>query len=49
MVSVKEGLSVDNKTEIAEGLNAGDEIVVKGMSLLNDGAKVNISSNSTAN
>ena len=49
LVPVTIGITVDNKTEIAEGLNAGDEIVVKGMSLLNDGAKVNISSNSTAN
>ena len=36
------GLSVDNKTEITKGLTDGDEIVVKGMALLNDGSKVNI-------
>ena len=30
MVSVKEGLSVDNKTEIQEGLKEGDVIIVKG-------------------
>ncbi len=48
-VPVTAGLSVDNKTEIAEGLKAGDEIVIKGMSLLNEGSKVNITSNSTAN
>lgn len=48
-VPVTVGLTVDNKTEIAQGLKAGDEIVTKGMSLLNDGAKVNITSNSTAN
>lgn len=42
------GLSVDNKTEITKGLDAGDEIVIKGMSLLNDGAKVNIMSVSKA-
>ena len=34
MVSVKEGLSVDNKTEIQEGLKEGDVIIVKGQSLL---------------
>lgn len=44
LVPVTVGLTVDNKTEITEGLKAGDEIVVKGMSLLNDGVKVNITS-----
>lgn len=42
------GLSVDNKTEITKGIEAGDEIVVKGMSLLNDGSKVNVMSVSKA-
>ena len=42
------GISVDNRTEIAKGLEAGDEIVVKGQSLLNDGAAVNIISTSEA-
>lgn len=42
MVSVKEGLSVDNKTEIHEGLKEGDVIIVKGQSLLSDGSKVKI-------
>lgn len=36
------GIEVDSKTEVTEGLNAGDEIVVKGQSLLNDGSNVNI-------
>ncbi len=36
------GIEVDSKTEITEGLKAGDEIVVKGQSLLNDGSNVNI-------
>lgn len=36
------GLSVDNKTEITQGLSAGEEIVIKGQTLLNDGSKVNI-------
>lgn len=42
MVSIKEGLSVDNKTEIQEGLKEGDVIIVKGQSLLSDGSKVKI-------
>lgn len=42
LVPVSIGLSVDNMTEITKGIEAGDEIVVKGMSLLNDGSKVNI-------
>ena len=42
MLAVTEGISVDNRTEITSGLSAGDEIVVKGQTLLNDGAKVNI-------
>ena len=39
---VEEGISVDNMTEITDGLVAGDEIVIKGQSLLNDGSKVNV-------
>ena len=39
---VHKGISVDNKVEITEGLKAGDEIVVKGYSLLSNGAKVKI-------
>ncbi|MBP5283099.1 MAG: efflux RND transporter periplasmic adaptor subunit [Treponema sp.] len=39
---VTEGISVDAKTEITEGLNVGDEIVIKGQTLLNDGTKINI-------
>lgn len=42
LVPVTIGISVDNKTEISEGITAGDEIVVKGMSLLSDGSKINI-------
>ncbi len=42
LTAVKLGLTVDNQTEITEGLTVGDEIVVKGMALLNDGAKINI-------
>ncbi len=36
------GISVDNKTEVTKGLESGDEIVIKGQGLLNDGAKINI-------
>ena len=39
---VERGITVDNRTEITKGLIAGDEIVVKGQNLLNDGASVNI-------
>ena len=39
---VEEGISVDNMTEILDGLVAGDEIVIKGRSLLNDGSKINV-------
>ena len=42
MQPVTLGISVDNKTEVTNGLSAGDEIVIKGLSLLTDGAKVNI-------
>lgn len=48
LVPVTVGLTVDNRTEISEGVNAGDEIVIKGMSLLNDGVKVNVTSNRVA-
>ena len=39
---VHKGISVDNKVEITEGLSAGNEIVVKGFSLLSNDAKVKI-------
>lgn len=42
LTSIVPGLSVDNKTEIAQGISAGDEIVIKGQNLLDDGANVNI-------
>ena len=47
LVSIKKGITVDDKTEITEGLKAGDVIIVKGQTLLNDGAAVNVIS--TAN
>lgn len=40
--AVTVGLSVDNKSEIISGLSEGEVIVMKGQSLLNDGAKVNV-------
>ncbi|MCR5217972.1 efflux RND transporter periplasmic adaptor subunit [Treponema sp.] len=42
MVSIKKGITVDNNTEITEGLSADDIIIVKGQTLLNDGVSVNI-------
>ena len=39
---IERGILVDNKVEITKGVIAGDEIVVKGQNLLNDGASVNI-------
>lgn len=39
---VERGIMVDNKTEITKGLVAGDEVVVKGQNLLNDGASVSV-------
>ncbi|MGN0728269.1 efflux RND transporter periplasmic adaptor subunit [Treponema sp.] len=42
MISIKEGLTVDNRTEIQEGLKAGDTIIIKGQSLLSDNSKVKI-------
>jgi membrane fusion protein, multidrug efflux system len=41
---VTPGIHVDDKLEISGGLKPGDEIVVRGQSLLNDGSKVNIMS-----
>ena len=45
-VAVECGISIDNKTEITKGLSSGDEIVIKGQALLNDGVKVNVISSS---
>ncbi len=42
------GISVDGKTEIVDGIKAGEEIVVKGQTLLNDGAEVNVISVATS-
>ncbi len=40
--AVKLGLTIDDKTEIVEGLTAGQIVVTKGQSLLSDGSKVNV-------
>ncbi|MBP3367000.1 MAG: efflux RND transporter periplasmic adaptor subunit [Treponema sp.] len=42
MVSVTEGLTVDNMTEIQEGLKEGEAIIIKGQSILSDGSAVRI-------
>lgn len=39
---ITRGISVDGRTEVISGITAGDEIVVKGQGLLNDGSTVNI-------
>lgn len=39
---ITRGITVDNAVEITKGLEAGDEVVIKGQTLLNDGSKVNI-------
>ncbi|TAH51316.1 MAG: hypothetical protein EWM51_09430 [Treponema sp.] len=36
------GIRVDDKIEIAQGLSEGDEVVVRGQTLLEDGAAVNV-------
>ncbi|MBP5251825.1 MAG: efflux RND transporter periplasmic adaptor subunit [Treponema sp.] len=42
LTSIKPGITVDDWTEILEGISAGDVIVIKGQSLLNGGSKVKI-------
>ena len=39
---VKVGIRVDDKAEILEGVTAGDEIVVRGQTLLENGSSVNV-------
>ena len=36
------GLSIDGKQEILTGLKAGEVIVVRGQTLLDDGSKINV-------
>jgi multidrug efflux pump subunit AcrA (membrane-fusion protein) len=40
--AVKAGILIDNVLEIEEGLTAGDEVVIRGQSLLEDGSCVNV-------
>ena len=40
--AVKLGLTIDDKTEIVDGLTAGQIVVTKGQSLLSEGSKVNV-------
>lgn len=40
--AVSEGITVDNKTEITNGISKGDQIIIKGQALLNDGSAINI-------
>jgi multidrug efflux pump subunit AcrA (membrane-fusion protein) len=40
--NVSPGILIDGVLEITEGLSPGDEIIVRGQTLLQDGAKVNI-------
>jgi len=39
---VKEGLLVDDRLEVVEGLSQGDQVVLRGQTLLDDGVKVNV-------
>ncbi|MDR2865762.1 MAG: efflux RND transporter periplasmic adaptor subunit [Spirochaetaceae bacterium] len=41
-INVTPGILIDNVVEIQSGLEAGDEVVSKGMSLLNEGVRVNV-------
>ncbi|MDR2149626.1 MAG: efflux RND transporter periplasmic adaptor subunit [Spirochaetaceae bacterium] len=40
--TIKQGILIDNIVEIQEGLRAGEDVVIRGQSLLEDGSKVNI-------
>ncbi|MDR2808697.1 MAG: efflux RND transporter periplasmic adaptor subunit [Spirochaetaceae bacterium] len=40
--TVKQGILIDNIVEIQEGLRGGEDVVIKGQSLLEDGSQVNI-------
>lgn len=42
MIEVAEGIRVDDQVEILSGLSAGDEVVVKGHTLLDAGSRVNV-------
>lgn len=42
MTAITEGIRVDDRIEILGGIKTGDEVVVQGQTLLNDGSKVNV-------
>lgn len=39
---IKGGILIDNQLEVLEGLAADEEIVIRGQTLLDDGARVNV-------
>lgn len=45
MVEITQGIHVDDKVEVTSGLKPGDEIVIRGQTVLTDGANVNIIEN----
>lgn len=46
--SVQLGLQVDDRLEIVQGLSEGDQVVLRGQTLLDDGVRVNVVSRDTA-
>jgi multidrug efflux pump subunit AcrA (membrane-fusion protein) len=40
--NVKIGINIDGKAEITEGLAAGDKVVIRGQTLLEDGARIKV-------
>jgi membrane fusion protein, multidrug efflux system len=40
--SVRPGIQIDNKVEVVEGLTSGEKVVIRGQTLLEDGAKVRV-------
>jgi multidrug efflux pump subunit AcrA (membrane-fusion protein) len=41
-INVVPGIHIDGILEILHGLNAGDDVIIRGHSLLDDGARINI-------
>ena len=40
--TVKPGIQIDNKVEVVEGLAPDEKVVIRGQTLLEDGAKVRV-------
>jgi multidrug efflux pump subunit AcrA (membrane-fusion protein) len=40
--TIKTGILIDNILEIQEGIKAEEEVIVRGQSLLEDGARINV-------